>query len=164
VVGTAALILARNPNLSYLEVKDLILSTVDPLPDLMGKTVTGGRLNVFKALSAMSATPLALSTSSIGSSLGSEVVTVEIATSHLIRTSDPTEPDRKDLLLVRMYDVSQQPGQSHGFGGRIAQASVGAHVAGSVVNDFGHAVDAFFAQFVEQDETDWFSDVLFRHG
>src|SRR5262249_8822181 len=58
VTGAAALILARNPNLSYVQVKALILDNVDPLPDLAGKTVTGGRLNVFKAVSA---TPVASS-------------------------------------------------------------------------------------------------------
>jgi subtilisin family serine protease len=52
VTGAAALILARNPNLSAAQVKALILDTVDPLADLQDKTVTGGRLNVFKALRA----------------------------------------------------------------------------------------------------------------
>ena len=47
VTGTAALILSRNPNLSYAQVKALILDNVDPVPDLAGKTVTGGRLNIF---------------------------------------------------------------------------------------------------------------------
>ena len=55
VVGAAALLLARNPNLSYAQVKDAILSNVDHVPGLEGKTVTGGRLNVYKALAAVSA-------------------------------------------------------------------------------------------------------------
>lgn len=53
VAGAAALMLARNPDLSYVQLKDLILDNVDPLPSLAGKTVTGGRLNVFAALSAV---------------------------------------------------------------------------------------------------------------
>ncbi len=52
VAGTAALILAQNQDLSFAEVKSLILDNVDPLPDLQGMTVTGGRLNVFKAVNA----------------------------------------------------------------------------------------------------------------
>jgi subtilisin family serine protease len=55
VAGAAALLLARNPNLSYAQLKDLILSNIDPLPSLAGKTVTGGRLNVYKALAAVPA-------------------------------------------------------------------------------------------------------------
>jgi subtilisin family serine protease len=53
VAGAAALMLARNPNLSYAQLKDLILSNIDPLPSLAGKTMTGGRLNVYKALAAV---------------------------------------------------------------------------------------------------------------
>jgi hypothetical protein len=59
VAGAAALILARNPNLSYAQVKSLILDNVDPVGDLAGKTVTGSRLNLFKAVSAAFAGPSA---------------------------------------------------------------------------------------------------------
>ena len=55
VAGAAALLLARNPNLSYAQLKDAILSSVDPLPAFTGKTVSGGRLNVYRALSAVPA-------------------------------------------------------------------------------------------------------------
>jgi subtilisin family serine protease len=50
VVGAVALLLARNPDLSYAQLKDLIISNVDPLPAFAGKTVSGGRLNIYKAL------------------------------------------------------------------------------------------------------------------
>jgi hypothetical protein len=50
VVGVAALIYARYPNLTAVEVKERIMASVDPLPSLTGKCVTGGRLNAFKAL------------------------------------------------------------------------------------------------------------------
>ena len=52
VAGAAALLLARNPNLSYAQLKDLILTNVDPLPAVAGKTVSGGRLNIYRALAA----------------------------------------------------------------------------------------------------------------
>ena len=71
MAGTAALILARNPDLSYLEVKNLILDNVDPLPDLEGKVATGGRLNVFKALSE---TPLPVSAVGFASTPDSEII------------------------------------------------------------------------------------------
>jgi subtilisin family serine protease len=50
VAGTAALIFGLYPGVSVAEVKNSILGSVDVLPSLEGRTVTGGRLNVNKAL------------------------------------------------------------------------------------------------------------------
>lgn len=50
VVGAAALLAAYNPGLSHLEIKDRLLRTGDPLPDLAGRTVSGRRLNLYNAL------------------------------------------------------------------------------------------------------------------
>ena len=53
VAGAAALIWALNPALTYRQVIAAILANTDPLPDFAGKTVTGGRLNLALALSAV---------------------------------------------------------------------------------------------------------------
>ena len=50
VAGTASLIKSKNPNISHLEIKNIILQKVDYLEDFAGKTVTEGRLNVYNAL------------------------------------------------------------------------------------------------------------------
>lgn len=50
VSGAAALLRARLPAASYTGIKNMILSSTDPLPSLAGRTVTGGRLNLFKTL------------------------------------------------------------------------------------------------------------------
>lgn len=50
VSGAAALLRARLPAASYSGIKNMILSNTDPLPSLTGKTVTGGRLNLFNVL------------------------------------------------------------------------------------------------------------------
>ncbi len=50
VAGVAGLVCARFPNLTPAEVKHQILSSVDPIPALSGRTVTGGRLNAARAL------------------------------------------------------------------------------------------------------------------
>jgi subtilisin family serine protease len=50
VSGACALVWAHYPNDSYLQIKNRILSSTDPLPTLVGNTVTGGRLNLYKAL------------------------------------------------------------------------------------------------------------------
>ena len=49
VSGACALVWAINPTLSHLEVKGIILSTVDELASLDGLCVTEGRLNVGSA-------------------------------------------------------------------------------------------------------------------
>jgi subtilisin family serine protease len=50
VAGAAALVKARFPSADAAEMKQRILSTVDPVNSLTGKTVTGGRLNVDRAV------------------------------------------------------------------------------------------------------------------
>jgi subtilisin family serine protease len=51
VSGVASLLLSENPSFSYQALKELLLTTIDPLPALNGITVSGGRLNAFNALS-----------------------------------------------------------------------------------------------------------------
>ncbi|MEE9129093.1 MAG: S8 family serine peptidase [Phycisphaerales bacterium] len=50
VAGVAALVMAHDPALGILAVKDQIMAGVDLLPWLEGKTLTGGRLNALSAL------------------------------------------------------------------------------------------------------------------
>jgi subtilisin family serine protease len=52
VSGAAALLAGRNPYLSMSQLKSLLMNNVDPLPASWANTpvVSGGRLNVFKAL------------------------------------------------------------------------------------------------------------------
>jgi len=70
VAGVAGLLLAYNPALTNLQVKDIILNSVDPLPALAGLVLTGGRLNAYKALlhSAPPAAPSNLSATAASSS------------------------------------------------------------------------------------------------
>ncbi|TET31447.1 MAG: hypothetical protein E3J72_22285 [Planctomycetota bacterium] len=50
VSGLAAYIWSIYPDLTYLEVKDIIMSTGDELPSLSGKTISGRRINVKNAV------------------------------------------------------------------------------------------------------------------
>ena len=50
VSGAAALLFSQNPALSPAEVKNTLLQTVDLDPGLPGETLSGGRLNVYRAL------------------------------------------------------------------------------------------------------------------
>jgi subtilisin family serine protease len=51
VVGTFALMLVKYPTETYQQIIARVLNGTDPLPSLAGKCVTGGRLNLRKALS-----------------------------------------------------------------------------------------------------------------
>lgn len=50
VAGMAALLLAVNPSLSYSSIKSILIGTVDPIPTMSGKLVSGGRANLYKAV------------------------------------------------------------------------------------------------------------------
>jgi len=50
VSGTAALLWAQRPGATYTQIKEAILQSVDVVPSLNGKVLSGGRLNAFKAL------------------------------------------------------------------------------------------------------------------
>ncbi len=52
VTGAVALLMASEPGLSASAVRNRILDNVDPIPELNGITVSGGRLNAANALSA----------------------------------------------------------------------------------------------------------------
>jgi subtilisin family serine protease len=49
VAGAAALYWSKNPNMTWKDVKNALLSSAAPIPALSGKSVSGGKLNV-KAL------------------------------------------------------------------------------------------------------------------
>lgn len=50
VAGVTALIWGDRPNLSWWQVNNIIMNSVDPKSSLTGKVRTGGRLNAYKAL------------------------------------------------------------------------------------------------------------------
>jgi PKD repeat protein len=50
VAGLAALLQAYHGNLAYDTVRDIMYSSVEPVPELTGKTLTGGRINANNAL------------------------------------------------------------------------------------------------------------------
>lgn len=56
VSGAAALAWSLQPVASHLEIRDALLSGVDPIPSLDGKTVTGGKLNIYRTLGRLGMT------------------------------------------------------------------------------------------------------------
>ncbi len=50
VSGVAALVLSQRPSMAPLELKQVLMNSVDPIPAMEGYCVTGGRLNAHRAL------------------------------------------------------------------------------------------------------------------
>jgi thermitase len=53
VTGIAALLLSKDPTLTPVQLKEMIMSSVDRFPQLETKLVTGGRVNAYGALLAL---------------------------------------------------------------------------------------------------------------
>src|SRR6185295_8284920 len=53
VAGAAALLLAKNPNLTIQQLKAMLIYNGDPVASLAGKTLTGRRLNVANSVAAV---------------------------------------------------------------------------------------------------------------
>jgi subtilisin family serine protease len=53
VTGIAALLLSHDPSLTPVQLKEIIMSSVDRFPQLETKLVTGGRVNAYSALLAL---------------------------------------------------------------------------------------------------------------
>ena len=57
VSGIAGLILSKNPSLDHIGLKSAILDTVDKVPSVAGKMVSGGRLNALAAVCSLNTLP-----------------------------------------------------------------------------------------------------------
>ena len=78
--------LTRHPEWTAQQVKDALLGGVDPLPSLAGKTVTGGRLNVARAVNAGAAATAPIATTDTPTAVTSTTAT-------LAATVDPAGAD-----------------------------------------------------------------------
>ena len=73
VAGACALLLAANPARSVADIKQALLSTVDPV--VPGRCVSGGRLNLYRALiSLLSQSPLVVYTNYLTGGNGNGVI------------------------------------------------------------------------------------------
>jgi len=57
VSGAAALVWSMNKDMTYLQIKDRLMKTVDTVPGMKSKNITGGRLNVYNALMNIQSNP-----------------------------------------------------------------------------------------------------------
>ncbi|MCK6615188.1 MAG: S8 family serine peptidase [Ignavibacteriaceae bacterium] len=67
-----------NPALGALQFKEYLLSSTDPIPALNGITVTGGRLNIYKALLAIAVPPDTIAPTRVQDLAASEVTSSSV--------------------------------------------------------------------------------------
>jgi subtilisin family serine protease len=120
VSGAAALLLAGNPRLTPAQVRAALLDNGDPVPALAGKTVSGRRLNVDRALRATIA-PLATTGDAEAITTGSARITGTVT------------PFGRDATYAFEYGTSPAYGASTPAtpaGAGMAATSVSADLAG----------------------------------
>jgi hypothetical protein len=89
VSGVAALLLAHRPSATVADTTAALLGAVDPAASLRGKTVTGGRLNAWRALDPVAGTdPQASPVVSPGHTLPSSTTPVQHDRAVSLRVSD----------------------------------------------------------------------------
>lgn len=101
VSGVAALAMAVDPTLTVSQLKEALLASVDKIPSLAGKTVTGGRLNARKtlefvqpSLKLLSVTPagkVSVPVQSIVATFSEHVATPAVVASNFALTGDGTD-------------------------------------------------------------------------
>ncbi|HEX4646967.1 MAG TPA: S8 family serine peptidase, partial [Verrucomicrobiae bacterium] len=77
VTGAVALLRAYYPNETYRQIIQRILSNTDKLPNLAGKTITGGRLNLARALGVTPPPPTLTANFSANPASGQAPLTVQ---------------------------------------------------------------------------------------
>ena len=140
VAGAAALILSTQPSLSATALKADILENVDKLPSLAGKVITGGRLNVCKAIPGCGhqapPAPLTFGKTSVGAFADGGIfadykvvhaatLTVAGSVSKLSMYAIPgaNAPSPQALKAVIYSDVGGSPGALVATGGEVTYRS-----------------------------------------
>ena len=86
VAGVAALVLSVNPDLSTQQLRDIILSSVCPIPAFANISISGGRLNAYRAVSYAKQAAWASLQNAINAAPAGELVTIRIYNSIMAPT------------------------------------------------------------------------------
>ncbi|WP_445245440.1 S8 family serine peptidase [Microcoleus sp. OTE_8_concoct_300] len=96
VAGGAALVWSQNPTWTAQQVKNQLLQTTDPIPALNGKTVSGGRLNLYNALTGFTPPPPPPPPPVLNDNFADRIVlsgvSVSTTGSNIGATAEPQEP------------------------------------------------------------------------
>ncbi|KNY27954.1 S8 family serine peptidase [Pseudobacteroides cellulosolvens] len=118
VTGAAALIKSYDKSLTGLDIKNLIMSSVDQIDSLMNRTVSGGRLNVYKALNSMVETPIPTPDPETGKlsvmayNLSTQNLSNNIYTDFLLTNTRDTLVNLSDVKLRYYYTIDGEKEQN----------------------------------------------------
>jgi len=102
VAGGAALVWSQNPTWTAQQVKNRLLQTTDAIPALSGRTVSGGRLNLYNALAPADTTPpTASSFSPADNATG-----VGVSANLVINFSEAIQKGTGNLVIKELSDNS----------------------------------------------------------
>ncbi|MFA6956256.1 MAG: FG-GAP-like repeat-containing protein [Thermoanaerobaculia bacterium] len=138
VSGVAALLLSKSPTLTTAEVKQAILSGVDPIPALAGKTITGGRLNAAKVLGVPAGADFSLSTNpAVATVIAGQSVSVEIAIAPTGGFSEPVQLSASSLPPYVTASFTPNPATTSSTLTLTASASAGYYAGSSATAMIG---------------------------
>ncbi|WP_017716773.1 S8 family serine peptidase, partial [Kamptonema formosum] len=99
VTGAAALLWSQNPTWTAQQIKDRLMQTTDPISALAGKSVSGGRLNINKALDSV--VPTASSFSPADNATG-----VDVGANLVVNFSEAIQKGTGNIVLKKLSDNS----------------------------------------------------------
>ncbi|HEY3215053.1 MAG TPA: S8 family serine peptidase, partial [Candidatus Eisenbacteria bacterium] len=123
VAGAAAMVMGRFPGISNLQAKTLILNAADVKPQLAGKCLTGGRLNLFLSIAEPDDTPPGMIGDLATSNPGSNTMGLQWTA-----TGDDGATGRASRYEIR---YSTAPIDAGNFGSATPVAGPDPHPAGS---------------------------------
>jgi subtilisin family serine protease len=117
VAGAAALIFSINPNAGHEEIKEAIMSSVDPVKAFDGKMLAAGRLNVAKSLGGVSTSWLTVTpnigTVPVGSSTDLaftvDATAIQAGTKELVAFFSTNDPKAKTLEIPVQVTITGEP-------------------------------------------------------
>lgn len=115
VAGAAVLLWTMHPSYGYTDIKEILLSTVDPLATLGDKVVSGGRLNIDSAINCTSSSPWLISsfTEDFSFDQGTEqVFTARLVACRLLRNVEITAVFNNGDAMLTFQDDGVAPDQA----------------------------------------------------
>ena len=144
VSGAAALLLSQHPDWTPDQIKAQLLGTADAQDSLAGKVVSGGRLDVGRAVSESIATPPAVTGLLPGAAIRGPIQVIRVAFGEALdpATFDAgdvtvTDPDSNPVTVQRVRPVAASGDQTFDIVLSAAQSAVGTYAVtiGPAIDD-----------------------------
>ncbi len=159
VAGAAALVLSAHPHLTVQEIKAALLGSVDPVASLRGKVITGGTLNLARALefAARSDTPPIVIYASPAGQRNSPTAPIAVAFNHSMDRASVEAALRITPSLAGVFDWDNDcTSFRYVHAGLNSGTNYTVRILGSAQDATGRTLDGNFNQKLEGSPTDDF--------